>query len=97
MPDLHARGIGPAPPIQSGQLEKGTDDGVNRIPVLDVKKSESLAKNLSLVVALNSQTLPCIKAPTKALLELTQDGFVHCKQPNVLGVSEVSALIQPWG
>jgi hypothetical protein len=56
-----------------------------------MKKSESLAKNLSLMVALNSQTLPCIKTPTKTLLELTQDRFVHCKKPNVLGIS-VSAL-----
>ena len=55
--DLHARSVGPPAPIQPRQLEEGADDRMNRIPVLDVEESESLAKNLSLVICLNSETL----------------------------------------
>ena len=52
VPNLHARGVGPSTPIQSRQLEEGADDGMNRIPVLDVEESESLAENLSFVIRL---------------------------------------------
>jgi hypothetical protein len=57
VPDLHARGIGPSTPIQAGQLEERADDRMNRIPVLDVKESESLTKDLGLMVGLDSETL----------------------------------------
>ncbi len=30
---------------------------MNRIPILDMEESQSLAKNLSLVICLNSETL----------------------------------------
>lgn len=41
---------------------------MNRIPVLDVEKIESLSENLGLVVGLNSQTLLRIDAPAQTLL-----------------------------
>jgi hypothetical protein len=40
-----------------------------------------LAKNLRLVVRLDSKTLPRIQAPAQTLLKLTQNGFDHYKPP----------------
>ena len=37
---------------------------MDRIPIFDMKKSESLTKNLSLVVGLDSETLLGIEAST---------------------------------
>jgi hypothetical protein len=46
-----------------------------------VEERESLAKNLRLVVRLDSNTLPRIQAPAQTLLKLTQHGFDHYKPP----------------
>src|SRR6516164_2422861 len=77
VPDLYARGIGFPTPIQTGQFKQYADERMDRVPILNMEKIESLTKNLSLVIGLNSKTLPCINAPTQTLLQLTQDGFDH--------------------
>jgi hypothetical protein len=47
-----------------------------------VEEREPLAKNLRLVVRLDSKTLPRIQAPAQTLLKLTQNGFDHYKAPD---------------
>jgi hypothetical protein len=41
-------------PVQSHQLEAGPNDGMNRIPVLNMKEVDSLTKNLGFVIQLDS-------------------------------------------
>ena len=43
-----------ATPVQSHQFERGPNDGMDRIPVLNMKEVDSLAKNLGLVIHLDS-------------------------------------------
>jgi len=50
---------------------------MNGVPILDMKKGQSLAKNLGLVICLNSETLLGIEASTKTLFQLAQDIFNH--------------------
>src|ERR1019366_10532546 len=54
MPDLDFLGVLAATPIQSHQLEGRSNDRMNRIPVLDVKEIDALAKNLGFVIRLDS-------------------------------------------
>jgi hypothetical protein len=53
---------------------------MNRIPVLDMKEIDSLAKDLGFVVRLDTQAQLCMKS-TQPPLELVQDSFVHCRPP----------------
>jgi len=41
-------------PVQSQQPQCGPNDGMNRIPVLNMKEVDSLTKNLGLVIQLDS-------------------------------------------
>ena len=65
-----------ATPIQAGQLQRCSNDGMDRVPVLDVEKIDALAKNLSLMISFDSQTLTRVQLP-KALLELAENRLVH--------------------
>jgi hypothetical protein len=76
VPNRHPFGIILAAPIQARQLQGASDDGVNRIPILDMKEVEALTEHLGLVVGFNSQALSCVQ-PSQPLLQPAQDGFAH--------------------
>src|SRR5665647_2519445 len=80
VPDLDILRILAATPIQSHQTKCSPNDRMNRIPVLNMKKGDALAKNLGFVIGLNSQALSCVQ-PTQPPLQLVQDSLVHCLQP----------------
>ena len=54
VPDLDLLGVPAATPIQSQQLERRSNDRVDRIPIFKVKKVDPLAKNLGFVIRLDS-------------------------------------------
>jgi hypothetical protein len=54
VPDLDLLGVLAAAPIQPQQLERCSNDGVARVPVLKVKKVDPLSKNLGFVIRLDS-------------------------------------------
>src|ERR1700674_1362427 len=74
--DRHTFGVFSAAPIQSGQPQGVSDNGVYRVPVLYMKEIDSLAKYLSLMVRLDSQALSCVQ-PSQTLLQFAQDRFAH--------------------
>src|SRR5262249_37190836 len=80
VPDLDVLGIAHAPPMEAGQFEREPDQGMDRVPVLDVKEVEPLPEDLGLVIPLDSQPLPRVQA-SQPLLELVQDLIVHCRSP----------------
>src|SRR6516164_488687 len=49
MVDPDALRVSYATPIQAGQLQRCSNDGMDRVPVLDVEKIDALAKNLSAI------------------------------------------------
>jgi hypothetical protein len=54
MPDLNLLGVLEAALVQSQQLERRPNDGVDRIPVFNVKAVDPLAKDLGFVIRLDS-------------------------------------------
>ncbi len=52
--DLDLLGVLEAAPVQSEQLERRSNDGVDRIPVFNVKEVDALAKDLGFVIGLDS-------------------------------------------
>ena len=52
--DLDLLGVPAAAAIQSQQLERRSNDRVDRIPVFKVKKVDPLPKNLSFVIRLDA-------------------------------------------
>jgi hypothetical protein len=80
VPDLDLLGVLAAAPIQPQQLERRSNDRVDRIPVFKVKIVDSLAKNLGFVIRLDTQPLSCVQ-PTQPLLQLFQDRFVLARPP----------------
>src|SRR5581483_8557627 len=56
-PQHDVLGIPATTPVQTAELQRGPDDGVNRVPVLDMKEIEALAENLRFVVGLDAQPL----------------------------------------
>ena len=71
MPDDNAFGILPSSPVETGHLQYVSDHRMDRIPVLDVKKIETLTERLRFVISLDSQALPRMHAPEP----LVQFGF----------------------
>jgi hypothetical protein len=60
--DLYFRGIPNAAPKKARGLEHNLDQGVNRVPVLDVEKVDASTENLTFMVSLNAQSLPSVQA-----------------------------------
>src|SRR5271169_2816807 len=69
VPDLDTFGVPLAPPVQSAQLERGSNKRMNRVPVLNVEEIDTLAEYVYFVICLDPQALPCVQAP---VLELEQ-------------------------
>jgi hypothetical protein len=57
MPQLDFAGITHAAPVHQEQAQAVSDDGMEGIPVLDMKKISPLAEHLALVVLLNPESL----------------------------------------
>ena len=53
VPDLDVLGILEAAPVQSQQLERCSNDHVDRIPVFNVKRIAPLSEDLSFVLCLD--------------------------------------------
>jgi hypothetical protein len=53
MSDLDLLRVPAATPIQSHQFERHPNDGMDRIPVLNMKEVDALTKNLSFVIRLD--------------------------------------------
>ncbi len=60
---------------------------MDRIPILDVEEIEPLPENLSLMVFLDSQTLPCVQAPEPALQFEDNCSFFHIGAPSTFEIS----------
>jgi hypothetical protein len=52
---------------------------MDRIPVLNMKKVDPLAKNLRFVIRVDSSAQSCVQ-PTQPPLQLVQHSFVHCSR-----------------
>src|SRR5450759_4991452 len=63
-------------PVETGQLQCTSNDGMDRIPVLYMKGDEALAEDLRLVVRLDTQSLSHVEW-SEAFLQFAQDIFVH--------------------
>ena len=63
----HIPSIALASPIKPGDPQQCPDHGVDRVPVLDVKEIEALAKDLRLVRGLDTEALARMQAsqPTR--------------------------------
>jgi hypothetical protein len=70
--DLDAIRVPPAAPVQPRQLQRVANDGMDRIPVLDMKEVDALAENARLMVGLDSQPLARMQPP-QAALQLVQN------------------------
>jgi hypothetical protein len=68
--------VSDATPIQAGKFQRCSNDGMDRVPVLYVKKIDALAENLSLVIPFDAQTLARVQPP-EALLQLSEDRLVR--------------------
>jgi hypothetical protein len=62
VPDLDLLGVLEAALVQSEQLERRSNDGVDRVPVLNVKEVDPLAKNLGFVIRLDSKALSRVQS-----------------------------------
>src|SRR4029077_830939 len=74
--DQNSSCISASAPVETGQLKCISNDRLDRIPVLYVKGEEPMAKDLCLVVRLDTQSLSRMERP-KTLLHFAQDIFVH--------------------
>src|SRR5260370_24029860 len=63
-------------PIQPCQLQRVAYNGVDRIPVLNVKEVDATAKYALLIVLLDSEPLPCMHA-SEALLQFCKNVLLH--------------------
>jgi hypothetical protein len=54
LPDLNLLGVTEAALVQSQQLERRSNDGVDRVPIFNVKEVDPLAKDLGFVTRLDS-------------------------------------------
>jgi hypothetical protein len=61
-------GISAPAPVKAGQLQDGPDDGMDRIPVFDVKEIEALSEDPGFVVGLDSEALAGMQ-PSKPSLK----------------------------
>src|SRR5437660_12703436 len=76
VPEHHAFGIPFAPPVETDEHQRDADQGMDRIPILDVKESQALAEGLRFVIGLDPQ--PLLRMHRSAtLLQLRQNVFVH--------------------
>ena len=55
--NLNVFGVPASAPVESCQLERVSNHGMDRIPVLDVKEVDSMAKDMRLVVLLDPKPL----------------------------------------
>ena len=53
---------------------------MNRIPILDMEESQSLAENLGLVICLNSETLAYSRPPRRCSKLLRRDSIIGCRR-----------------
>jgi hypothetical protein len=67
-----------ATPVQSHQFERRPNDGMDRIPVLNMKEVDPLTEDLRFVIGLDPKAQSCVQA-TQALLQLAENSFVHCQ------------------
>src|SRR5665213_1547689 len=58
--DTNAFCISPPAPIETSQLQGGSNDRMDRIPVLDVKEVYTLTEDLRFMVRLDSQSQSCM-------------------------------------
>jgi hypothetical protein len=68
VPDLDLLGVLEAALVQSQQLERRSNNGVDRVPVFNVKEVDPLAKNLGFVIRLDSKALSRVQ-PAKSPLQ----------------------------
>ncbi len=73
-PQLHLARVFPPPPIGPGDAQHHFDRRLHQGHVLYVHKAEPLAERLRLVLALDAETQPCVRAPKSAFK--TAHGFV---------------------
>ena len=58
VPNLNVSGVPASTPIESCQLERGLNQGMERIPILDMKKVDTVAENMCLKISLDPEALP---------------------------------------
>src|SRR5262245_66352847 len=76
--DLDLLRVLAATPIQSHQFERRANDGMDRIPVLNMKQVDPLTDNLRVVISLDRYAQLCVQ-PTQPPLQLAEDSFIHCR------------------
>jgi len=69
VPGKNAFGIAECATIQTGQFQRGSNDCMGRVPVLDLEEVEALTEDPRFMFGLDAQALPRVQ-PSETRLQL---------------------------